>query len=248
MPQEQPSSDQSQSAKQGDPLLCAQLKDVDHPLWSLLESLTTENFATISAEVVKWANKSEDEKDARTLRRIAQLIVRKAASLEAKESKLYVRLCHTLFLRISKNIRYECFREPQDVGGRLFWIFIARSFVDSFDPVDGRCKCHQTGSVGETSCRLAQARFFGELFIEGVFNEYFVRAVIERLLANVASPKQEDLETVCELLKVVGSALDKSERRQTMDGYIERMRAMDLKLTTDRSLSVDSMLRVSLCG
>lgn len=192
-----------------------------------------------------WANKSENEQDARTLCRVAHCIVAKAAYLEAEEAGLYARLCQDLELRISDDVRFDGYS-----GGHLFALLVAMKLALLFDLVHGRCRCHASESTVGTRCRLALTRFLGELFNKDIISaDGFVRSFIERRLANIVDPAREDLETVCELLTVAGSKLDTVERRATMDGYFDRMRAMSMKLSLDFRLypQLSVSIRIRAC-
>src|SRR5260221_6429433 len=56
---------------------------VEYNVNTLLNQLTVENFDSVSDQIISWANKSEDEKDARTLFQITKLVFEKSME-EAK--------------------------------------------------------------------------------------------------------------------------------------------------------------------
>jgi hypothetical protein len=58
----------------------------------LLNKPTIEKFTSISDQIIAWANKSEREKDGRTLIQVIRLMFEKATD-EATWSEMYARLC-----------------------------------------------------------------------------------------------------------------------------------------------------------
>ncbi|KZV65991.1 ARM repeat-containing protein, partial [Peniophora sp. CONT] len=215
---------------------------LDREVQRLLDALTTDNIELTVDELEKWAVKSIDEEDTRRLWRIAQLMVGKAANLEAKDADVHARTCQSLSLRLrAVQLNY---RGKLDAGDTVFLKLLISSIKGSFDVVHGHCRCHTNESVAGARCRLALTRFLGEFFNKNILNEGFLRAFVERLLANVTDPQRGHAETVCELLIVVGQKLDTAERRTTMDGYIDRIRAMNLKLRENEHTSIRSALQV----
>ena len=65
---------------------------VDRKVKSLLNKLSMEKFDSISHQIIEWANKSEKEKDGRTLIQVIRLVFEKATD-EATWSEMYARLC-----------------------------------------------------------------------------------------------------------------------------------------------------------
>ncbi|EIW83893.1 hypothetical protein CONPUDRAFT_163156 [Coniophora puteana RWD-64-598 SS2] len=66
---------------------------VDRKVRALQNKLTTKNFRSISNQIVAWENKSEKEKDGRTLIRVTRLVLERAKD-EAVWNSLHARLCH----------------------------------------------------------------------------------------------------------------------------------------------------------
>ena len=73
---------------------------VDRKVKGLPNKLTMEKFDSISDQIITWANKSEKEKDGRTLIQVIQLVFEKATD-EATWSKMYTRLCRKMMEQIS---------------------------------------------------------------------------------------------------------------------------------------------------
>ena len=76
---------------------------VDRKVKGLLNKLTMERFDSISDQIIAWANKSEKEKDGRTLIQVIRLVFEKATD-EATWSEMYARLCRKMMEQISPNV------------------------------------------------------------------------------------------------------------------------------------------------
>ncbi|CAO1637709.1 unnamed protein product [Sympodiomycopsis kandeliae] len=89
---------------------------------ALLNKLTVEKFASISDQILDWANKSVDESDGATLRLVIALIFEKATD-EAAWSEMYAQLCRKLMERVSTDVADESIKNGEGqpiVGGQLF--------------------------------------------------------------------------------------------------------------------------------
>ncbi|KAI9452801.1 armadillo-type protein [Russula earlei] len=88
----------------------------------LLNKLTMVRFDSISDQIITWANKSEREKDGRTLRQVINLVF-EAVTDVATLPELYARLCRKMMEQISHNIQDDGIRNAAGepfAGGQLF--------------------------------------------------------------------------------------------------------------------------------
>ena len=95
---------------------------VERKVKGLLNKLTMEKFASISDQIIAWANKSEKEKDGRTLIQVIRLVFEKATD-EATWSEMYARLCRKMMEQISTNVQDDGIRNTEGkpiTGGQLF--------------------------------------------------------------------------------------------------------------------------------
>ncbi|KAG8710699.1 hypothetical protein FRC09_020973 [Ceratobasidium sp. 395] len=88
--------------------------------------------------------------------------------------------------------------------------------------------CSDSSCVVATARRqgLGVVRFIGELFKLQMLTERIMHQCVKMLLSNVVNPEGEKIESLCELLKVVGRSLDTVKARTHMDIYFERIREM----------------------
>ncbi len=104
---------------------------IDRKVRALLNKLTPENFDSISDQIITWANKSEHEKDGRTLIQVIRLVFEKAAD-EAKFSGMYARLCRKMMEQISPNITDESL-DKLITDGQLFRKYLQNRCQEDFE-------------------------------------------------------------------------------------------------------------------
>ncbi|KAF8845924.1 ARM repeat-containing protein [Paxillus ammoniavirescens] len=95
---------------------------VDRKVSSLLNKLTTEEFDSISDQIIAWANKSKNEKDGRTLIQVIKLVFEKATD-DAAWSEKYAQLCRKIMDHISPEVQDDGIRNTDGTpiaGGQLF--------------------------------------------------------------------------------------------------------------------------------
>lgn len=108
---------------------------VQRKVKALLNKLTVEKFASISDQILEWANKSTEESDGRTLRQVIALIFEKATD-EAAWSEMYAQLCRKLQERISPEISDENLRSADGklvAGGMLFRKYLLNRCQEDFE-------------------------------------------------------------------------------------------------------------------
>ncbi|KAK1230746.1 hypothetical protein PQX77_006152 [Marasmius sp. AFHP31] len=208
---------------------------VDRQVRALLNKLSNMNFNPISNEIIAWVNKSERETDGRTLYHIAGLIFDKAID-EAKFARTYALLCHKMSQRISPMVQCSDERDAYGrlvEGGQLFKKYILNRCQESFergweeDESAGDAPLYSDSYYASQKAKrrgLGLVKFIGELFNSNVMTERIVHGCLQKLLLNVETPKEEDLESLCVLLTTVGPTLDTPRARAHVDVYFSRMR------------------------
>jgi translation initiation factor 4G len=79
---------------------------VERKVKGLLNKLTMEKFDSISDQIISWANKSENEKDGRTLIQVIKLVFEKATDEATwSDSETYARLCRKMMEQISSKVQ-----------------------------------------------------------------------------------------------------------------------------------------------
>ncbi|KAG8733135.1 hypothetical protein FRC10_000405 [Ceratobasidium sp. 414] len=190
---------------------------------SLLDQFTTEEFDLISDQIIEWVNEIKEE-DGSTLMRVTKLIFEKAKD-ETAFSEMYARLCRELVDRLSPNLQDEASRNYQGqpvTGGSLFRKYLTNLCQKDFE----RGWSSEAATVTGKRQRLGVVRFIGELFKQQMLTERIMHECIKRLLSSVADPKEEEVESLCELLRTVGPNLDTAKARYHMNSHFERMQEM----------------------
>ncbi|KZV97948.1 ARM repeat-containing protein [Exidia glandulosa HHB12029] len=115
--------------------LCYSAKVVERKVKGLLNKLTMERFDSISDQIIDWANKSEKEKDGRTLIQVIRLVFEKATD-EAAWSEMYARLCRKMMEQISPAVMDEGIRNTEGqpiTGGLLFRKYLLNRCQEDFE-------------------------------------------------------------------------------------------------------------------
>ncbi|KAG1746341.1 ARM repeat-containing protein [Suillus lakei] len=88
--------------------------------------------------------------------------------------------------------------------------------------------------------RLGLIKFIGELFKLQMLTERIMHECVKKLLGNVENSQEEEIESLCQLLKTVGQLLDTPKARAHMNAYFTRMKELG------RSLNVSSRMQFML--
>jgi translation initiation factor 4G len=108
---------------------------VDRKVKGLLNKLTMEKFDSISDQIISWANRSEKEKDGRTLIQVIRLVFEKATD-EATWSEMYARLCRKMMEQISSNVQDDGIKNNEGkpiAGGQLFRKYLLNRCQEDFE-------------------------------------------------------------------------------------------------------------------
>ncbi|KAI0941635.1 hypothetical protein AcW1_003473 [Taiwanofungus camphoratus] len=108
---------------------------VDRKVRALLNKLTMERFDSISDQIIAWANKSEKEKDGRTLIQVIRLVFEKATD-EATWSEMYARLCRKMMEQISPKVQDDGIKSAEGkpiAGGQLFRKYLLNRCQEDFE-------------------------------------------------------------------------------------------------------------------
>jgi translation initiation factor 4G len=232
---------------------------VDRKVRSLLNKLTMEKFDSISDQIITWANKSENEKDGRTLIQVIRFVFEKATD-EAAWSEMYARLCRKMMETISAEVQDDGIRNSEGkpiAGGQLFRKYLLNRCQEDFErgwfakeatAAAAAAKASDDQAIkaanekkGEESelysdeyyaaqkakrQGLGLIKFIGELFKLQMLTERIMHECVKKLLGNVENPEEEEIESLCQLLKTVGQQLDVPKARAHMDVYFTRMKEL----------------------
>lgn len=239
---------------------------VERKVKALLNKLSMEKFDTISDQIMAWANKSEAEVDGATLQLVIKLVFEKATD-EATWSNMYARLCRKMMEHLSSDVRDENLKDKQGnfvAGGQLFRQYLLSrcqaefergwSAREALEEKQEAVVAASGAAPGEVVFSdeyyalqkakrrgLGLVKFIGELFKLNMLTERIMHRCILQLLEE---PAEEDIESVCQLLITVGSALSGPKGKDSMDQYFKKMK----EFAADQTVSsrIRYMLQVSV--
>ena len=239
---------------------------IERKVKALLNKLTMEKFNSISHQIVAWANKSETEVDGATLQLVIKLVFENATD-EATWSHMYARLCHKMMEHVSSDVRDENVKDKHGnfiAGGQLFRQYLLSRCQTDFErgwSAREELEEKQEAVVAASGAApdevvfsdeyyalqkatrrgLGLVKFIGELFKLQMLTERVIHRCVQRLLDE---PAEEDIESACQLLITVGSALSGPRGKDTIDLSIEKMKELVADCTV--SSRIRFMLQVSV--
>ncbi|TCD64964.1 hypothetical protein EIP91_003377 [Steccherinum ochraceum] len=215
---------------------------------ALLNKLTMKRFDPISDQIIEWMNRSENEKDGRTLIQVIRLIFERATD-DPVRSEMYACLCRKAKDRINQNIQDDEIRDSEGKpipGGDLFRKYLLNRCQEDFErgwetkSVANRRPARDESSTtvyqaNEESFYAAQTarrrglglvQFIGELFKQQMLTERIMHECVKRLLQKNEHRLEEEIESLCVLMTTVGPLLDHPKARAHMEVYFERMKGL----------------------
>lgn len=238
---------------------------LDREIIALLERMTMEQFDSLSAKLLGLVNRSE--KEAETLRQVVDLVVKKAA-IDGNWSTMCAMLCQKMMKEVAPGVRDERVRDRHGnliTGIQLFQHYIHDRCQEAFEydrradkniEAAGGSKTDRRASYDVTNATFASQKapntsqrkpgegvlkFICDLFRLGILTERFMYHCVKALSA---SPAEQDLEKLCNLMTSVGRILDTPEARTHMDLYFSKLEAISESSST--SLRVREMLLVRI--
>ena len=236
---------------------------VDREVKALLNKLTMENFDSVSDQIIAWANKSVNETNGWMLTQVIRLVFDKASD-KAEWSGMYARLCRKMMETISSEVQDVDIQtsEGQPIAGsRLFRKYLFNRCRENF-PRDWVAKettvkasdnqaMKKRGDKGKLYPNEYHAgqkenfgliKFIGDLFKLQLLTENIIHQCIKRLLSDIGNPEEEEIKSLCQLLKTAGQLLDVPKARVPMDMYFAQMN--ELCKGPNVSPTMQSMLQV----
>ncbi|XP_055339185.1 eukaryotic translation initiation factor 4 gamma 2-like [Paramacrobiotus metropolitanus] len=187
---------------------------------SSLNKLTPENFERIADDLTNVALKSET-----ILTSVIDLIFRKALE-EPQYNSLYAQLCR----------RLSDFAVNKDIFKRVLLTEVQNVYNKRSGLPSSSAEAVSNGSVGTKDEKrrkkqehLSNIKFIGELGKLDLLHGQILHLCIQELLneksATSIADKAEDLECLCQMMRIIGSSLDsRATDKVLMDGYIQQLK------------------------
>ncbi|KAI6132491.1 armadillo-type protein [Pisolithus croceorrhizus] len=231
---------------------------VDRKVKGLLNKLTMEKFDSISDQIIAWANKSENERDGRTLFQVIRLIFEHVTD-DARWSEMYARLCRKMMETISPKVQDSGIKNAEGkpiTGGQLFRKYLLSRCQEDFErgwvAKEATARAAAAKASDDEAIKAANKqgdgselysdehyaaqkarrqglgliKFIGELFKLQMLTERIMHECVKKLISNVENPEEEEIESLCQLLRVVGKLLDVQKAHGHMDMYFQRIREL----------------------
>ncbi|KAK9473745.1 armadillo-type protein [Dipodascopsis tothii] len=199
----------------------------------LLNKMTLEKFDKISDQILEIVAQSKYETDGRTLRQVIALTFDKATD-EAHWSNMYARFCKKVLHSIDPDITEEGVVDRTGTpirGGALFRKYLLTKCQEQFEKgwkVDPEAEAdlmseeyYKAATVKRRG--LGLIRFIGELYMLDMLSEKIMHQSIQGLITNSDSPAEEELESLCGLLRTVGAKIDVDRGRDYVDVYFTKL-------------------------
>jgi translation initiation factor 4G len=159
---------------------------VERKVKSLLNKLTMERFDSISDQIIAWANKSEREKDGRTLIQVIKLVFEKATD-EATFSEMYARLCRKMMEQISPKVQDDGIKNAEGkpfAGGQLFRKYLLNRCQEDFErgwvAKEATAAAAASKATEDRAVKEANEKTKGEEESELYSEEYYAAAKAKR--------------------------------------------------------------------
>ncbi|KAI9465254.1 hypothetical protein BJY52DRAFT_1114117 [Lactarius psammicola] len=159
---------------------------VERKVKGLLNKLTMERFDSISDQIIAWANKSEKEKDGRTLIQVIKLVFEKATD-EATFSEMYARLCRKMMEQISPKVQDDGIKNSEGkpfAGGNLFRKYLLNRCQEDFErgwvAKEAAAAAAATKATADKAVKEANEKTKGGEESELYSDEYYAAAKAKR--------------------------------------------------------------------
>jgi len=221
---------------------------VQRKVKAALNKMTPEKFDKIADQILEIASQSRTETDGRSLRQVIQLTFEKATD-EPNFSSMYAKFCKRMLDDMDPEIKDENIKDKHGnvvTGGALFRKYLLNRCQEEFERgwkvnlppkpegvADEAVMLSDEYYIAMAAKRrgLGLIQFIGELFKLGMLTERIMHECMKKLVDYEGMPEEEEVESLCKLLRTIGKALDSTEKsKPMMDVYFERIkRTMDMK-------------------
>ncbi|KAF3926860.1 hypothetical protein ABW20_dc0103679 [Dactylellina cionopaga] len=217
---------------------------VQRKVKAALNKMTPEKFDKIADQILEIASQSRYETDGRSLRQVIQLTFEKATD-EPNFSSMYAKFCKRMLESMHPDIKDENIKDKNGnvvTGGALFRKYLLNRCQEEFErgwkvnlPPKPEGVSEEAALLSDEYYIAAAAKrrglgliqFIGELFKLQMLTERIMHECVKKLVDYEGTPEEEEVESLCKLLRTIGYALDSTEKsRLAMDAYFVRIQQM----------------------
>ncbi|KAK6497343.1 hypothetical protein TWF481_011757 [Arthrobotrys musiformis] len=217
---------------------------VQRKVKAALNKMTPEKFDKIADQILEIASQSRYETDGRSLRQVIQLTFEKATD-EPNFSSMYAKFCKRMLESMHPDIKDENIKDKNGnivTGGALFRKYLLNRCQEEFErgwkvnlPPKPEGVSEEAALMSDEYYIAAAAKrrglgliqFIGELFKLQMLTERIMHECVKKLVDYEGTPEEEEVESLCKLLRTIGYALDATDKsRLAMDAYFHRIQQM----------------------
>ncbi|KAK6539831.1 hypothetical protein TWF694_008677 [Orbilia ellipsospora] len=217
---------------------------VQRKVKAALNKMTPEKFDKIADQILEIASQSRYETDGRSLRQVIQLTFEKATD-EPNFSSMYAKFCKRMLESMHPDIKDENIKDKNGnvvTGGALFRKYLLNRCQEEFErgwkvnlPPKPEGVSEEAALMSDEYYIAAAAKrrglgliqFIGELFKLQMLTERIMHECVKKLVDYEGTPEEEEVESLCKLLRTIGYALDATDKsRLAMDAYFVRIQQM----------------------
>ncbi|KAL3894590.1 MAG: hypothetical protein SGCHY_005189, partial [Lobulomycetales sp.] len=218
----------------------ARVADLEKKITATLNKLAPERFERLSDDILNL-----DVSDPDLLGALLEKIFDKALS-EAHYATMYAQLCYKLCNKLP--LLQPWMQEAPDNKNNKFKRGLLLKCLQEFEACKNwaveEAEAREQAKKGAENMTLEEReafleagekrikskirslgniRFVGELFNLRIITEKVMHACVNSLLTNVTDPKEEAVESLCELMSTIGSYLESQTAVDHMAAYFERI-------------------------
>lgn len=235
VPRSRATKTEVKTAPDGSELL--ETEDIERKVKSLLNKLTLEMFEQITDDIMKIANQSKWEEDAKTVRQIISLTFAKACD-EPYWSSMYAQFCAKMCKEMTDEIKdVNIIVKGGEIakGGDLARrILLATCQVEYEKGWTDKLPTNEDGSPLEPEMMsdeyyimaaakrrgLGLVKFIGHLYILNMLNDQVILLCLRDQSGNTDDPSEDRLENLTQLIKTVGARLETKDKTKAALNFV----------------------------
>lgn len=212
-------------------------EDVERKVKSLLNKLTLEMFEPITDDILKIANQSKWEDDARTVRQVISLTFAKACD-EPYWSSMYAQFCAKMCTKIPDdikdvNIRLKTgeYAKGGDLARRILLTTCQAEYEKGWSdklptnpdgtPLEPEMMSDEYYAMATAKRRgLGLVKFIGHLYILNMLNDQVILLCLRDQSGNTKDPSEDSLENLAQLVNTVGARLETTEKNRAVLNFV----------------------------
>ncbi|OJA08542.1 hypothetical protein AZE42_02442, partial [Rhizopogon vesiculosus] len=217
---------------------------VDRKVKALLSMLTMETFDSISDKIIHWVNEKDGRTLAQVTYLVLDKAAEETA-LSEMYARLCRKMMEQISPDVREDRIKNLEGKPIAAGGQLFRKYLLNRCQEDFErgwfakeaTAAAKASHDQATKAANEKKGTEEAelysdeyyavqkakrqglgliKFIGELFKLQMLTERIMHECVKKLLGNIENPEEEEIESLCQLLKTLGKSTDVSSRIQLM--------------------------------